>query len=110
MKPTRRIVTIDDQNGKSVAIADGPTPDIRTEESKLHTPQSLYSAWGPVFRVDVVQLGSDTSNYLLVHDGTFGSGIRRFNGDPASIAGYYDKDPRSIPFAARAPGSSENGP
>src|SRR6476660_2048935 len=80
-------------------IGAGILPDIRTEESKLHTPTSLYSAWGPVFRVYVVQLGPTTSNYLLVHDGTFGSGIRRFNGDPASIAGYYAKDPRSIPFA-----------
>ena len=79
-------------------IGPGVLPDIRTEESKLHTPTSLYSAWGPVFRVDVVQLGPTTSNYLLVHDGTFGSGIRRFNGDPASIKGYYAKDPRSIPF------------
>jgi hypothetical protein len=80
-------------------VGAGILPDIRTEESKLHTPQSLYSAWGPVFRVDVVQLGPTTSNYLLVHDGTFGSGIRRFNGDPKSIEGYYAKDPRSIPFA-----------
>ena len=79
-------------------VAAGVLPDIRTEDDKLHTPKSLYSAWGPVFRVDVVQLGPTTSNYLLVHDGTFGSGIRRFNGDPASIAGYYAKDPRSIPF------------
>jgi hypothetical protein len=46
-----------------------------------------------------VQLYDDTSNYILVHDGTFGSGIRRFNGDPKSIEGYYAKDPRSIPFA-----------
>ena len=80
-------------------VGAGILPDIRTEESKLHTPQSLYSAWGPVFRVDVVQLGATTSNYLLVHDGTFGSGIRRFNGDPKSIEGYYAKDPRSIPFS-----------
>ncbi|MDQ1450105.1 MAG: hypothetical protein QOC79_3076 [Actinomycetota bacterium] len=79
-------------------VGAGILPDIRTEESKLHTPQSLYSAWGPVFRVDVVNLG-DPSNDLLVHDGTFGSGIRRFNGDPKSIEGYYAKDPRSIPFA-----------
>jgi len=80
-------------------VSAGVLPDIRTEDTKLHTPQSLYSAWGPVFRVDVVQLNADTSNYLLVHDGTFGSGIRRFNGDPKSIEGYYAKDPRSIPFA-----------
>jgi hypothetical protein len=78
--------------------ASGVLPDIHTEDGKLHTPKTLYSAWGPVFRVDVVQVGSITSNYLLVHDGTFGSGIRRFNGNPASLASYYAKDPRSIPF------------
>jgi hypothetical protein len=78
-------------------VAANALPDVRTEDGKLYTPVTLYSAWGPVFRVDVVQLGTDTSNYLLVHDGTFGSGIRRFDGNPASL-GAYAKDPRSIPF------------
>jgi hypothetical protein len=78
-------------------VASNALPDVRTEDGKLYTPITLYSAWGPVFRVDVVQFGSDTSNYLLVHDGTFGSGIRRFDGNPASL-GFYAKDPRAIPF------------
>jgi hypothetical protein len=78
-------------------VATSILPDIRTEDGKWHAPTSLYSAWGPVFRVDVVQIGSTTSNYLLLHDGTFGSGIRRFDGNPASL-GHYAKDPRSIPF------------
>jgi mannose-6-phosphate isomerase-like protein (cupin superfamily) len=34
MKPTRRIITVDDEAGKSVAIADGPTPDIRTDPAR----------------------------------------------------------------------------
>ena len=34
MKPTRRIITIDDEAGKSVAIADGPTPDVRTDPAR----------------------------------------------------------------------------
>ena len=29
IKPVRRIVTIDDDDGKSVAIADGPPPDVQ---------------------------------------------------------------------------------
>ncbi len=33
-KPTRRIVTIDDDEGKSVAIADGPTPDVRRDPAR----------------------------------------------------------------------------
>src|SRR6478752_497589 len=28
-------------------VGAGILPDIRTEDSKLHTPRSLYSAWGP---------------------------------------------------------------
>jgi hypothetical protein len=34
MKPVRRIVTIDDDEGKSIAIADGPSPDIRTDPAR----------------------------------------------------------------------------
>lgn len=34
VKPVRRIVTIDDENGKSVAIADGPSPDVRTDPAR----------------------------------------------------------------------------
>ena len=34
MKPVRRIVTIDDDEGKSLAIADGPSPDIHTDAAR----------------------------------------------------------------------------
>ena len=30
-KPVRRIICIDDEHGKSQAIADGPSPDVRTD-------------------------------------------------------------------------------
>jgi hypothetical protein len=33
-KPVRRIVTVDDEQGKSVAIADGPSPDVRTDPAR----------------------------------------------------------------------------
>ena len=33
-KPVRRIVTIDDQGGRSRAIADGPSPDVRTDPAR----------------------------------------------------------------------------
>jgi mannose-6-phosphate isomerase-like protein (cupin superfamily) len=33
-KPVRRIVTIDDDEGKSVAIVDGPSPDVRTDSAR----------------------------------------------------------------------------
>jgi mannose-6-phosphate isomerase-like protein (cupin superfamily) len=33
-KPVRRVVTIDDDNGKSLAIADEPSPDVRTDPAR----------------------------------------------------------------------------
>ena len=33
-KPVRRIVTIDDEEGRSVAIADGPAPDVRGDPTR----------------------------------------------------------------------------
>ncbi len=74
--------------------------DVQSEDTKQHAPISEYSAWGPVFRVDVVKPpGSDGSALLLLHDATFGSRIERFNGDVNSLNGEFDKDPRSIPFS-----------
>src|SRR3712207_2044805 len=34
VKPVRRIVTIDREDGKSAAIADGPSPDVRTDPAR----------------------------------------------------------------------------
>ena len=52
-----------------------PTSGPRTASS---TRRSRWiREWGPVFRVDTVEVNNDSSNYLLLHDGTFGSGIRR---------------------------------
>ena len=33
-KPVRRLVTVDDANGKSAAIHDGPSPDVRTDPAR----------------------------------------------------------------------------
>ena len=34
VKPVRRIITVDGEDGKSVAIADGPSPDVRTDPAR----------------------------------------------------------------------------
>jgi hypothetical protein len=34
MKSVRRVVTIDDNEGKSVSIMDGPSPDVRTDPAR----------------------------------------------------------------------------
>ena len=33
-RPVRRIVTVDDETGHSTAIADGPSPDVRTDPAR----------------------------------------------------------------------------
>ncbi len=69
-------------------------PDVRPEAGKLGASGAAYSEWGPVFRVDVIDFGE---NALLLHDGTFGSGIWRFDGNAAGLT-RFDVDPRAIPF------------
>ena len=34
IKPVRRIVTIEDENGKEIAISDGPCPDVITDPAR----------------------------------------------------------------------------
>jgi hypothetical protein len=80
--------------------ADDTLPDIQTEETKLlpggRGQGNLSSDWGPVFRVDVQEVpGAD--NPLLLHDGTYGSGLWPFDGDVEGLT-RYDDDPRSLPF------------
>lgn len=76
-------------------------PDVVVEAAKLRkgVKNSAFHDWGPVFRVDVVGVYGKPEDRLLAHDGTFGSGIHRFDGD-TSVLSRYDKDPRSLPFAA----------
>jgi hypothetical protein len=74
-------------------------PDVRTEASKHLAPDKsgiVYSDWGPVFRVDVSETLTD-ENRLLLHDGLFGSGLWRFDGDVDSLT-RFDADSRAIPF------------
>jgi hypothetical protein len=81
-------------------------PDVRTETTKGRNEHAAYSAWGPVFRVDVVRVGSPSNvpppAYLLLHDGTLGSAMFRYDGNPASLT-RYKADPRAIPFRTLGP-------
>jgi hypothetical protein len=77
--------------------AQGLLPDIHPEDVKLDGRNAPYSAWGPVFRVDVFHFSPTEPNQLLSHDGTYGSGIWKWDGNVNSL-GRFDSDPRSIPF------------
>ena len=80
----------------AVVAGDDGLPPIRVEATKLDGADAVSSGWGPVFRVDVLDVGVE-DGLLLAHDGTFGSGLRRFDGDPDTLTNY-DTDPRAIPF------------
>jgi hypothetical protein len=79
-------------------VASDRLPDVHTERGKIGGPGASYSEWGPVFRVDVAELAADSDTALLLHDGTFGSALHRWDGDVSALS-RYDADPRSIPFA-----------
>jgi len=70
-------------------------PDVRTEATKGDNTRASYSAWGPVFRVDVIPVSPNGN--LLMHDGTLGSAMHRYNDNPATL-GRYKTDPRVLPF------------
>ena len=84
----------------AVAVAvESAVPDVRTEQRKFQgdSADSLYGDWGPVFRVDVHRVAPDAENRVLAHDGTYGSGIWKWDGDVSTL-GRYEDDSRSIPF------------
>ncbi len=72
-------------------------PDVKVEGTKVGADGTAFSDWGPVFRVDVSFVSPDAA--LLIHDGTFGSRMNKFDGNAAGLT-QYDIDPRALPFAA----------
>lgn len=70
-------------------------PDVRPEDTKIDPSVAAFSEWGPVFRVDVIFVGAPGA--LLAHDGTFGSAMRPYTGDPSSSKSF-ESDPRALPF------------
>lgn len=80
-----------------VFLGEDGLPTIRTEEAKVENAGAMASGWGPVFRVDVGPVPFDDDSLFLIHDGTWGSAIHRFDGDVDSLD-RFDSDPRTWPF------------
>lgn len=72
--------------------------DVRADGVKTlkETDTVVAGDWGPVFRVDAVDLGN---LQVMHHDGLWGSSIWRYDGTPATTA-RFDADNRKVPFAA----------
>ncbi|MCC6763820.1 MAG: hypothetical protein IT293_04075 [Deltaproteobacteria bacterium] len=90
------------------ALLPGIVPDpVKTMHPKhLAGAPPLFSAWSPVFRIDVTpSIDEDPDVLVIHHDGLWGSTLHRWDGVPASLAPF-DHDERALPFRAlaRAPG------
>lgn len=77
-------------------------PDVKTEATKSGPENAAFSEWGPVFRIDVLfvpppDARPNDKGALLLHDGTFGSAMYKYDGNPQSLT-RYDTDPRALPF------------
>jgi spermidine synthase len=73
-------------------------PNISTDAYHIDpsTAKTIYSAWNPVFRIDVVQYEGVR---LFYHDGVLGSEMFGWNGKDSSLGQYgFDHDPRALPF------------
>jgi MFS family permease len=76
-------------------------PDVVPDRIKTEATGSLYSRWSPVFRVDVMPTPVPQV-YFLIHDGTLGSSMMRYDGNPSSLA-HFDVEDRSFPFRLLPP-------
>ncbi len=75
--------------------------EVRADETKTLRGDADVEAgdWGAVFRVDATKGFGD--NYVLHHDGLWGSAIWRYDGTPATTD-RFATDNRQVPFAAAA--------
>ncbi len=87
------------------SIFPGVLPDpVRDRVKGGRDVAAIYSAWSPVFRVDVVPVPmAEPATHFLVHDGTLGSSIISWDGDMESLTRYETMD-RSYPFRILDPG------
>jgi spermidine synthase len=90
------------------AILPSRLPDPVADEVKAMAPPPPdrvrhvhFSRWSPILRVDVIGL-PDPEGIFLSHDGTLGSAIHQFDGDPRSL-GEMATDERVLPFALLRP-------
>ena len=89
-------------------IRPGLLPNIAPDVDHINVAVSkpIYSAWSPIFRIDVVQIGNDR---LFDHDGVPGSEMLGWNGKVSTLKNFgFDHDPRALPFdvLGKRPGST----
>jgi spermidine synthase len=86
------------------ALPDPVTDSVKTlwnvRKSGAPVP---FSAWSTVFRIDVTtNPNPEVHNYIINHDGNWGSVLHEFNGDVTTL-GRFDHDPRAFAFRVARP-------
>jgi hypothetical protein len=88
------------------AVVPGWLPEPVTDRLKTMSPDTerevLFSAWSPVFRVDVVKAFAAAGGHMIVHDGMWGSLLAKYDGDPASFE-HFEDNARKVPFQMIGP-------
>lgn len=78
--------------------------DLNPKKIASSGTEVLFSKWNPVFRIDAMKRPGIDDVLLIAHDGTMGSALERFDGDFASAAARFERDPRAFPpFASDNP-------
>jgi hypothetical protein len=91
------------------ALAADRLPDPLPDRLKIMSPERRhgaavrFSAWGPVFRVDVIDGPAPRRMLWIAHDGGLGSNLVAFDGDLSKLR-RLESDVRSTPFRLVAPG------
>ncbi len=79
-------------------VSPGVLPNIQTDADHINlaADKPIYSAWNPVFRIDVIQ---EANVRLFFHDGVLGSEMLGWNGKNSSLGQFgFNNDPRALPF------------
>ncbi len=86
-------------------LSPGSLPDpIRDKVKGGEATGAAYTAWDPVFRVDVVPFFfGEPRQQILYHDGTIGSSMTEWDGDLSALTRYDTMD-RAHPFRLLPPG------
>jgi hypothetical protein len=79
-------------------VKPGQLPAIAPDAGHINVAvtKPIYSAWSPIFRIDVVKANNTR---LFYDDGVLGSVMYRWNGKQSTLKNFgFDRDPRALPF------------
>lgn len=111
MKPVRRIVTVDDDSGKSVALHDGPSPDVRTDPARPgYSSTRIWVTDRTPARIAGIRDTLDTPHALEPPPGGSVCRVVTFPPEDASRSRVSARDVQAFFDAMGSPGASTYSP